>query len=164
MLTPVALLALLSLSTPPSPALAPHPELVIGNVSLSAAVAVDPQLPPAAEPEPGVTPVPEPHDAGELVGLVLEGLAGIRSGRTEVGVGFLLMVLVFVVRKLAPRRVPKKYLSTVLLGTTALGGFAAAIAAGLPVLDSALSTLVLGAAAIGLWEGIAKHLVEWWED
>ena len=142
--------------------------LVAGTVAMAAApfLLTPPVDVSMLEAAPVVTPVPEPsaENGAAIAGLVLRAIEAFRSSKGAAGAGFALMTLVWAARKLAPRWVPKQYLGTAVLGLTALGGFAAALAAGLPVLDSALTTLLLGAAAIGFWEGLGKAVSEWLGD
>jgi len=113
---------------------------------------------------PGEEAFPEPTDAAGAASLIAQGIRLVREGgpATTIGVGLLLMGFVFFARMLLPGVVPKDWIATVTLGLTALAGFASAIAAGAPPLDSALTFLVLGAAAVGFWESAGKKLYKMW--
>ncbi len=119
----------------------------------------------AQDATPTATPVPPPADTSGAIALLAEGIRLIREGGPlqGVGVGLLLMALVFFARTFLPTLVPKDYLATATLGLTALAGFASALAAGAPPVDAALTFLLIGAAAVGFWEAIAKHLYKRWK-
>lgn len=107
----------------------------------------------------------ESMEDGSVASVALRALEAIERRDYALGIGLALMVATFFIARLASRKlfVPKEYTSTVLLGASVLGGFGSALAAGVPPGRAALAFIACSSTAIAFWEGVAKHVLKFWE-
>lgn len=105
-----------------------------------------------------------PVDEGSVGPVAMHALEAIERRDYALGIGLALMVVTFIVGRVATSKLllPKEYTSTVLLGSAVLGGFGAALAAGVPPGRAALAFVACSSTAIAFWEGVAKHVVKFW--
>ena len=100
-----------------------------------------------------------PSEPGAIIALFVSGLHGGKAGLAVAG-GLAGLVWLFKSTSLGSK-LPKAlypWLATVL---SVLGALGANLQAGMPWADAVFQGLVVGKAAVGLWESTLQHLVAW---
>lgn len=114
-----------------------------------------------------VTPEGEELNADEVISMVTQMIDAGKAGKWGVMVGFILMLLVWIMRFKIPfvnksilGWIPPKALPWVTLGIACVGSLGTELAVGGAHWGAAmLSAFVTGGSAIALWEAVGKHFL-----
>jgi uncharacterized membrane protein len=104
-------------------------------------------------------PASLPSDPGGLLSFFVTAL---HSGKSGLVVAAVLAVLVWLLKSTnLGQKLPKAYWPWLATLTSVLGALGANLSGGMPWGDALWQGLVVGKAAVGLWESTLQHLVAW---
>ena len=120
---------------------------------------------PAADAKPVLKVVekadPIPDDPEEVILLIEQLVKAAQAGQWQLFVGLLLTLIVWILRKFnIIKFMPDKAIPWFAAGIGMLGYLGVSLASGLALLPAILQGLLVGAAAVGLWEMIGQHFLK----
>ena len=120
-----------------------------------------PVLKVVEEPKAAATTDPIPDDPEEAILLIEQLVKAAQAGQWQLFVGLLLTFIVWVLRKFnIISFLPSKAVPWVAAAIGMLGYLGVSLASGLALLPAILQGLLVGAAAVGLWEMLGKHILK----
>jgi hypothetical protein len=143
---------------PPSDAAAPAALASDAAIAAPAADAAIVAAPAVITPAPAAT-AGEPETMAEAISTGAALYAAMRAGDWTAVASLAIMILLFVLRKFWSS-IPSSAMPWIAMGMGMLSAFSAALSSGASMGQAALSGLVLGTSAIGLWEAIFKRFLK----
>jgi len=123
------------------------------------APAAKPVLKVAEEPKAATTDLPD--DPEEAILLIEQLVKAAQAGQWQLFVGLLLTLIVWILRKFNILNfLPSKAVPWVAAAIGMLGYLGVSLASGLALLPAILQGLLVGAAAVGLWEMLGQHFLK----
>ncbi len=106
-----------------------------------------------------------PDDPEEAILLIEQLVKAAQAGQWQLFVGLLLTLIVWILRKFnIIKFVPSKAVPWVAAAIGMVGYLGVSLASGLALLPAILQGILVGAAAVGLWEMIGQHVLKPKED
>lgn len=141
----------------PAPAPAAKKEVVKKEAAASQPAASQPAEPvPPVKPPVGPTiPQVDPDDIGSLIKAIIESA---KTGKWALLVGFIMMLLTWLVNKVLKSKIPTKVLPWLAIGLSTVTAVAFALSTGVGWINAIVVGVQTGLMAAGSWSAIGKYL------